>query len=77
MEKKLGRWRQKNERGQAFKNAEKNSKCTRRNEIFTEDNCIKTKGERRDIIHIIIYPKYINYSYKLIIQRPKLIHTMN
>ena len=48
MEKKLGRWRQKNERGQAFKNAEKNSKCTRRNEIFTEDNCIRQR-EREEI----------------------------
>ena len=28
-------------------------------------------------MHTTIYPKYTNYSYKLIIQRPKLIHTMN
>lgn len=76
MEKQTGKMEA--ERGQAFKNAEKNSKCTRRNEIFTEDNCIRQREkERRDIIHTTIYPKYINYSYKLIIQRPKLIHTMN
>lgn len=61
---------------------QKNPKGTRRTEISTRGNGIRytereREEKRRDIIYTNVYPEYINYSQKLLTQRPKLNHIMN